>query len=96
MPENLSLNFTLNLKDEVSGNQINHFGIESTEEVLAQKTRLEEMGFLTKDEINTTCCYASQDKFWIEDPDGNGWEFFFTKAYAHSYTKQEPCSSCVK
>lgn len=98
LPENLSLNFTLNLKDQVSGNQLNHFGIqlESTEEVLAQKTRLEEVGFLTKDEMNTTCCYALQDKFWIQDPDGNGWEFFFTKEEADSYTKQETGTCCVK
>jgi len=98
LPENLSLNFTLNLRDQVIGNQLNHFGIqlESTEEVLAQKTRLEEVGFLTKDEMNTTCCYSLQDKFWIQDPDGNEWEYFFTKEDADSYTKQDTSSCCVE
>ncbi|TLS37167.1 ArsI/CadI family heavy metal resistance metalloenzyme [Pseudalkalibacillus caeni] len=81
LPENLSLNFTLNLREEVSGNQVGHFGIqvESLDEVLAQKDRLEKLGFFAREEMNTTCCYALQDKFWISDPDGNEWEFFFTK-----------------
>lgn len=77
------LNFTLNLRDEVSGNQVGHFGFQlaSTKEVIAHKKRLEETGILSQyDEMNTACCYALQDKFWIHDPDGNEWEFFFTKA----------------
>lgn len=81
--ETPGLNFTLNLQDEVNGNQVGHFGfqVESTEEVLAHKNRLAENGILSQyDEINTTCCYALQDKFWIHDPDGNEWEFFYTKA----------------
>ncbi len=81
--ETPGLNFTLNLQDDVGGNQVGHFGIqvESTEEVLAHKKRLEENGILSHyDEMNTTCCYALQDKFWIHDPDGNEWEFFYTKS----------------
>ena len=81
--ETPGLNFTLNLRDEVKGNQVGHFGIqvESTEEVLSHKNRLAENGIRSQyDEINTTCCYALQDKFWIQDPDGNEWEFFYTKA----------------
>ncbi|WP_404331878.1 ArsI/CadI family heavy metal resistance metalloenzyme [Mesobacillus maritimus] len=81
--ETPGLNFTLNLRDEVSGNQVGHFGfqVESTEEVMAHKNRLAENGILSQlEEINTTCCYARQDKFWVHDPDGNEWEFFYTKA----------------
>lgn len=81
--ETPGLNFTLNLRDEVNGNQVGHFGIqvESTEEVMAHKDRLANEGILSQlDEINTTCCYALQDKFWVHDPDGNQWEFFYTKA----------------
>ncbi|WP_374120825.1 VOC family protein [Neobacillus sp. PS3-12] len=65
-----------------SGNQVGHFGfqVESTEEVIAHKQRLAENGILSQlDEINTTCCYALRDKFWVHDPDGNEWEFFYTK-----------------
>jgi hypothetical protein len=28
-------------------------------------------------EDQTDCCYALQDKFWFQDPDGNSWEVFF-------------------
>lgn len=89
------LNFTLNLRDEVSGNQVGHFGIqvESTDEVTTHKNRLEANGILTKyEEINTTCCYAIQDKFWVEDPDGNEWEFFYTKSDVEIHS--EDASSC--
>jgi len=89
------LNFTLNLPDKVSGNQVGHFGIqvESTDEVSAHKNRLEANGIRTQyEEINTTCCYALQDKFWVLDPDGNEWEFFYTKADVE--VNSENASSC--
>ncbi|PKR82967.1 ArsI/CadI family heavy metal resistance metalloenzyme [Heyndrickxia camelliae] len=92
---NPGLNFTLNLRDQVTGNQVGHFGIqvESTEEVLDHKNRLAENGIIAQyDEINTTCCYALQDKFWVEDPDGNEWEFFYTKADVDN--SREDTSSC--
>ncbi|UPM55602.1 ArsI/CadI family heavy metal resistance metalloenzyme [Gottfriedia acidiceleris] len=80
--ENPGLNFTLNVRDQVEGNQVNHFGfqVETSEEVLFHKKRLEKEGFFVREEINTTCCYAVQDKFWVTDPDSNEWEFFYTKS----------------
>ncbi|PGS46986.1 ArsI/CadI family heavy metal resistance metalloenzyme [Bacillus sp. AFS041924] len=80
--ENPGLNFTLNVRDQVEGNQINHFGfqVETSEEILFHKERLEKEGFFAREEMDTTCCYAVQDKFWVTDPDGNEWEFFYTKA----------------
>lgn len=93
--ETPGLNFTLNLRDEVKGNQVGHFGfqVESTDEVISHKNRLVGNGIIAQfDEINTTCCYALQDKFWIHDPDGNEWEFFFTKADVDA--SNENASSC--
>jgi hypothetical protein len=26
--------------------------------------------------MQTSCCYALQDKAWVRDPDGNEWEVF--------------------
>ena len=79
--EEPGLNFTLNVKGEVLGNQVNHFGfqVNNVEEVLTHKERLEKEGFFAREEMDTTCCYAVQDKFWVTDPDGNEWEFFYTK-----------------
>lgn len=90
--ENPGLNFTLNNREEVKGNQVNHFGfqVETPEELRFHKERLEKEGLLTRDEINVTCCYFVQDKFWITDPDGNGWEFFYTKADS-DVNKMESC-----
>ena len=28
--------------------------------------------------MDTTCCYARQDKIWVHDPDGTPWEVFVT------------------
>lgn len=50
--------------------------------MLAAKTRLEEAGLVSFDEMNTMCCYAVQDKIWVTDPEGNAWEVFYTKADA--------------
>ena len=33
-------------------------------------------GLLPRDELQTNCCYALQDKAWLTDPDGNEWEVF--------------------
>jgi catechol 2,3-dioxygenase-like lactoylglutathione lyase family enzyme len=61
-----------------TGGSLNHLGIlvDSTEEVLAAKTRFEEAGLITFSEENVTCCFAKQDKVWVRDPDGNAWEVY--------------------
>jgi len=94
--ENPGLNFTLNVRDAVSGNQVNHFGfqVESAEEIVAHKKRLEKEGFFAREEMDTTCCYAVQDKFWVTDPDSNEWEFFYTKSDSEVH-KVESASCCV-
>jgi catechol 2,3-dioxygenase-like lactoylglutathione lyase family enzyme len=95
--EQPGLNFTLNQNTKVEGNQVGHFGfqLETAEEVLLHKERLEREGFFARDEMNTTCCYAVQDKFWVTDPDRNEWEFFYTKADAevHSGTTSTPITT---
>jgi hypothetical protein len=50
---------------------LNHLGVEvsSTDEVGAATTRLASEGLATASEENTTCCYALQDKVWVNDPD---------------------------
>lgn len=91
--DNPGLNFTLNLKDEVSGNQVGHFGfqVENLEEVLQHKDRLEKVGFFAREEMDVTCCYATQDKFWVTDPNGNEWEFFYMKGDVESMTTDSSC-----
>ena len=77
--EEPALNFTLNegARSEALG-AFNHAGIQvaSTDDVLATRLRLQKAGLATFDEMDTTCCYARQDKIWVHDPDGTPWEVF--------------------
>ena len=77
-----ALNLTLNQAESVSLGALNHLGIqvESSEAVLAARQRLEERGLtIDRIEMGTECCYARQDKFWIVDPNGFSWEFFYVE-----------------
>jgi len=61
------------------GGTLNHLGIEvaSTEMVDAEQRRLTEAGLASTDERATFCCYAKQDKFWVEGtPNGERWEIY--------------------
>ena len=77
-----ALNFTLNEGERESLGAFNHAGVQvaSTEDVLAARERLVAAGLATFDEMDTTCCYARQDKIWVHDPDGTPWEVFATLA----------------
>jgi catechol 2,3-dioxygenase-like lactoylglutathione lyase family enzyme len=57
---------------------LNHLGVEveTTDEVTAATTRLATAGLATAVEENTACCYALQDKVWVDDPDGAPWEIY--------------------
>ena len=76
--QNPPLNLALN---EVQFNErgaLSHLGIQvaSTADVLAMRERWASAGLNTRDEMQTSCCYAVQDKTWVSDPDGNEWEVF--------------------
>ena len=75
-----ALNFTLNGGERTGLGAFNHAGIQvaSTADVLAAKERLVAAGLAAFDEMDTTCCYARQDKIWVHDPDGTPWEVFAT------------------
>lgn len=72
------LNLTLNERAEVARGALSHLGVQvgSTEDVLVMRERWRAAGLKTFDETHTNCCYALQDKTWVEDPDGNSWEAF--------------------
>jgi len=76
--QNPPLNLTLNQHSFGERGALSHLGIQvaSTDDVLAIRDRWVEAGLITRDEMQTNCCYASQDKTWVRDPDGNEWEAF--------------------
>lgn len=78
-----SLNLTMQEAPR-TGVNASHFGVQvaATEDVIEAKGRFEAAGLQTVSEEDTACCYAVQDKVWVEDPDGNSWEVFVVKADA--------------
>jgi len=78
-----SLNLTMQ-EAERTGVNASHFGIQvaSTDDVLEARQVFESRGLATFSEDDVSCCYAVQDKVWIEDPDGNQWEVFTVKGDA--------------
>jgi Glyoxalase/Bleomycin resistance protein/Dioxygenase superfamily len=56
--------------------RLNHLGVEvmSTDEVAAHQARLTADGLETVEE-NGTCCFAKQEKVWVDGPDG-AWEIY--------------------
>jgi catechol 2,3-dioxygenase-like lactoylglutathione lyase family enzyme len=56
-----------------------HLGFQ-VETVAEMEHRLESArrtGLLPREEMGTSCCYAKQDKFWVNDPDGVEWEVYY-------------------
>lgn len=75
---NPPLNLTLNQGVFDNRGALSHLGIQvaETADVLGVRKNWEDAGLLTRDEMQTNCCYALQDKTWVRDPDGNEWEVF--------------------
>jgi len=77
LPQGMDLNISFHLSDKISDT---HIGIE-----LLDKNELEKLynrfkieGLLSdKKREESICCYALQDKFWVSDPNGHEWEFYF-------------------
>jgi len=94
---NPPLNFTLNQVPFNGSGALSHLGIQvaSTEDVLATKSSWEERGLSPREELQTSCCYALQDKAWVNDPDGNEWEVFVVLKDNLTEAKSNDASCCV-
>ena len=76
--QNPPLNLSLNQVPFDGPGALSHLGIQvaETSDVHAMIARWQEVGLIPREEMQTTCCYAVQDKAWVHDPDGNEWEVF--------------------
>lgn len=65
------------IESPAAASTLNHLGVEvsSTAEVAAAQRRLGDEGLVTTGESGT-CCYAQQEKVWVNDPDGAPWEIY--------------------
>jgi catechol 2,3-dioxygenase-like lactoylglutathione lyase family enzyme len=75
---------------------LNHLGVEvmSPDDVATASARLAGGGLDTIDQSGTTCCYAVQDKVWVEDPDGAAWEVYTVLADAPSESGRAGDGTC--
>lgn len=80
------------------GGSINHLGVEVEDSttVDAEHLRLGQAGFAATEERATTCCYAKQDKFWVENaPNGERWEVYTvledSEAFSAPESEQQGC-----
>jgi catechol 2,3-dioxygenase-like lactoylglutathione lyase family enzyme len=57
---------------------VNHLGVEvdEREDVAAAQRRLAGGDLETTVENEVSCCYAVQDKVWVQSPDGSPWEIY--------------------
>jgi catechol 2,3-dioxygenase-like lactoylglutathione lyase family enzyme len=90
-----SLNLTMQEAPR-TGVNASHFGVQvaSSEDVAAAWARFKGAGLATLTEENTSCCYALQDKVWVEDPDGNAWEVFVVKGDADVMNEKPAAEGC--
>jgi catechol 2,3-dioxygenase-like lactoylglutathione lyase family enzyme len=71
-----------------SADTVNHLGVEvvDTAAVDAVQRRVSAAGLASTDERNTSCCYATQDKFWVEAaPGGERWEVYTVLADSQTF-----------
>ena len=76
-----AVNLTMQQASHCCLQGLSHLGlrVDSTEQVFAARERLNAAGLQTRDEMNTTCCHAVQDKIWLTDPTGYRWEVYVFK-----------------
>jgi len=57
---------------------LNHLGVEvaTTDEVTAAQARLAAEDLATATEEQVSCCFAVQDKVWVDGPGGEPWEIY--------------------
>ncbi len=53
------------------------FQVESIEDLNIKLWQAKKKNLVSKEEIGTHCCFAKQDKFWANDPDGVQWEVYY-------------------
>lgn len=81
------INFSIEPASDETG--IAHVGLqaENPEELAAVYQRVQEAAGPRFEEGATTCCYASSEKNWTQDPDGLIWEAFYTDGQVTHYGK---------
>jgi catechol 2,3-dioxygenase-like lactoylglutathione lyase family enzyme len=91
------------LENPGRGGSINHLGVEvdSSEKVHSEIARFAEEGLFTEEEMNTTCCFATQDKVWVTGPNAEKWEVYTVLADSETFgtspqlLAEDPSGGCA-
>jgi catechol 2,3-dioxygenase-like lactoylglutathione lyase family enzyme len=78
------------------GGSLNHLGVEVEDVATVDsiQTRLSADGVTSTDERDATCCYARQDKFWVEGtPNGESWEVYTVLGDSPTFCGEQPAES---
>lgn len=78
------------------GSHFGHLGIRvnSQEELEAKKSEVSGYLQIALEEEATNCCYAIQNKFWVNDPDGYEWEVYHFLEDTENKPKYSAASCC--
>jgi catechol 2,3-dioxygenase-like lactoylglutathione lyase family enzyme len=84
------VNFAISMRGAKRG--LNHLGIQVEDETELAEVygRLKKADRPVLEEGKTTCCYATSEKAWIEDPAGISWETFLTTGESTNYGTSRP------
>jgi len=81
--------------DKISSH-FGHLGLRVANEaqLAKRKEEVEKKLQIALEETNTNCCYAQQDKFWVNDPDGYEWEVYHFKKDVDKNDKRPQAVAC--
>ena len=85
------------LENPGQGGTLNHLGVEveSSEQVHGEIAQLAGAGLFTEEELNSTCCFAKQDKVWVTGPGGERWEVYTVLADSETFFDPIPVESAA-
>jgi catechol 2,3-dioxygenase-like lactoylglutathione lyase family enzyme len=78
LPPLAPLNLALSAGAAGTGGTVSHLGVQvdTKDQVVALCQQAKAAGLEVREEMDTDCCFANQDKFWVTDPDGIEWEVY--------------------
>jgi len=75
------------------------FQVETKDELEQKLAEAKKKNLVSKEETGTACCYAVQDKFWANDPDGVQWEVYYFHSDAEfndpHYSDEDTANCCM-
>jgi catechol 2,3-dioxygenase-like lactoylglutathione lyase family enzyme len=95
LPDEVQLNISFHeAPGQVDALKGVHLGLElaSRDALERARARLEAAGLMPSRRETATCCYASQDKFWVQDPSGYRWELYYR--IEDTEQKRDPALAC--